>query len=132
MFLANLGLSGLGAILYTAKDLVGGLTKFYVAHVLSNLNIVVYGFSLYTIVAGGFGWGYAVMYAIYAMAAYYFESNNGARLLRVLDPDHPYLDASLQPSIFYILGLAQHTEAYSYESAKSDVEEAGDDITVTF
>ena len=89
-----------------------------------DFNIVVYGFSLYTIVAGGFGWGYAVMYAIYAMAAYYFESNNGARLLRTLDPDHPYLDASLVPSIFYLLGLAQHTEAYPFESAKTD--------TVTF
>ena len=134
MTVANFALFGLGALLYIAAGVIpglSGLTAFFVAHVLSNLSLPVYGFTLYTLVTADFGIGYALLYAVYAIYSYQSESSNGVALLRQLNPDYPYLDASLQPSILYLLGLATHVEAYPYQSVdleEVDKEEISEEI----
>ena len=45
---------------------------------------------------------------VFALGAYYLESIKGLDAIRHLNPEYPYEDKFLLPSLFYLLGFFEH------------------------
>ena len=98
-------------------DWLKGWYASYILHNISNLNYLVYIGGMIALADDAAeaddlqGWLELTVYAIFfAGGAYFMESITGTSAVRHLDPDHPYDDAILMPSLFYWVGLLEHTK----------------------
>ena len=89
----------------------------YIYYVISNLNYVVYIGGMIALADDAAeaddmqGWLELTVYALlFAGGAWFMETVTGASAIRHLDHEHPYDDSILMPSIFYWLGLLEHTK----------------------
>ena len=100
-----------------------GLAKFWLLHIVSNFEWVVNGYGIYALIDGNIGAQYIALYVfgqfIFWAIVYFF----GMSAVTFLDRDYPYLDSTLTPSIFYLLGLAKHVEQYPFEDIEWPEEE---------
>ena len=98
---------------------------FYIEHVISNLNWIVYAQSVMfftsAAITGGDVWAYVSMagYIVFATILYMIEYNYGTDAIRYLDNDY-YLDPKLVPSLFYLAGLTKHIEEIEEEEFVAD------------
>ena len=94
-----------------------GVYKSYIEYWMSNLMPAIYLFSLIglTVDAAGTsdaqGFLETVIYALMFPGAFLFmEMIHGVGALKFLDPNYPYNDELLLPSLMYKFGLAEHTD----------------------
>ena len=77
------------------------------------------------------------MYIFFQMIWWGLTSFLGMGAVTFLDRDYPYLDTTLIPSIFYLLGISQHVEQYPFEDVEwpeddeKEIGVDGDDIKNT-
>ena len=87
---------------------------FYIEHLISNLNWIAYAQSVMFFASAALTdssvWAYVSMggYLFVATVLYTIEFNYGTSAIRYLDNDY-YLDPKLLPSIFYLVGLTEHS-----------------------
>lgn len=86
------------------------LAKLWILHFVSNLEWVVNGYVLYTLIDGGVGAGYITLVVFAQLTFWAMTYFFGMGAVTFLDRDYPYLDTGLIPSIFYLFGLANHVE----------------------
>ena len=128
--------------------LIGWLEEWYawyIAHWISNVGFVVY---IYGLVSLGLdasqsedtqGFLEFVVYGIlFASAGWFMEATTGESAIMHLDPDYPYNDGLLMPSLFYIVGILDHTKRLTIKeiedgSAREPFENDGsidDDVVI--
>ena len=103
---------------------------FYIEHIISNFNWLVYFMSANTLLltAGTendfLSWLSFFGYSIFAFGLWKAEYEYGTQAIRYLNNDY-YMDEHLVPSIFYLLGLAEHQEQvkFDFESDPSQVDD---------
>ena len=88
--------------------------KLYLEHVVSNLNMVIYGYVWYRLFQAEAAWQYLVTYALWIVMQYFVTGFFGVGALKQLDRDYPYIDSSLEPSLLYLVGLYEHSRLEDY------------------
>ena len=100
-------------------------TKFYIEHLISNLNWVVYIFGLFAfgeaIIDDG-SWQSVVGTVVYFLAGYVLlviERRIGTVAIRYLDPNW-HKDELLRPSLLYIFGIIDHEDDIETEEQQQE------------
>ena len=82
---------------------------FWLEHVVSNFEWVIYGYVIYRLIDASYHWFDVLSYilsmvTLWAAVTFFF----GMGTIKFLRPDYPYLDGNLYPSIFFLLGISDH------------------------
>ncbi len=125
--LSHASLWGTATLLYAfaMSGILPSLACFWIAHVISNLEWVIYGYGTYLLVAASVSWDYVFGYLMLALIFWglsWFTFGMGA--INFLDPDYPYTDANLIPSIFYL--FIDHERPLEFDYDWADLETAED------
>ena len=99
------------------------LAKFWLEHIWSNLEWVVNGYGIYLLIDADVGGGWVFMYIFMQLIWWAMTSFLGMGAITFLDRDYPYLDTTLSPSIFYLLGISEHVEQYPFEDVEWPTED---------
>ena len=103
---------------------------FYIEHIISNFNWVVYFFAANSILTSAltqndlWSWISFVGYSFAAFGFFKAEYNYGTDAIRYLNNDY-YKDPVLLPSVLYLIGLVEHkvTDEPTYDSDESQIED---------
>ena len=135
--IAHASLWGMSTLLFVVSYF-GAFKSFkvsFIEHVISNLNWMVYLGTIVALTIDGAQANDSQSYyemAVYAMifggGAFTLELINGMGAIKYLDPDYPYDDLVLLPSIFYTLGFAEHTWAFPAHGKGGQPIQISDDI----
>jgi len=104
--------------------------QFYIEHIISNFNWLVYFFSANALLASALtqnDLGSWMSFVSYSFIAYYLwraEYEFGTEAIRYLNNDY-YKDPKLLPSILYLLGMREHkvTDELTYETDPSVIDD---------
>lgn len=115
--------------LYSWKGWLGTWLVFYIEHLISNLNWILYIDAAAQLLIAAVkqndisSW---LSVLVYAPAAYWFfkvEYEQGTNAIRYIDPSY-YSDPVLLPSLLYVFGIREHaidTKIESDDSQSDDV-----------
>ena len=102
------------------------VAKFWLLHIWSNLEWVVNIYGIIMLFDGDVGGGWIFMYGFFQLIWWALTAFLGMGAVTFLDRDYPYLDTTLIPSIFYLLGLSEHVEQYPFEDVEWPEDEEKD------
>ena len=85
------------------------LAQIWLEHFVSNLEWVANIFTIYLMIDASVGGGYVTLLIFWQIMLWGMTYFFGMGAITFLDRDYPYLDTGLIPSIFYLLGIADHT-----------------------
>ena len=88
---------------------------FWIKHVISNLNMVAYGYIGYLLWDSDYSFGRIFQYVIAASIMFALERFFGVAAIQHMRPaSWVYLDTTLKPSFFFLIGLAEHVYTYPF------------------
>ena len=103
------------------SDLITPITSLYIEHGISNLVIpaYLYGAYLFYEVAvyeeSGTSWAEFGSWILISIYTYIFQRISGSSAQYYLRPNEEYADSELRPSLFYLLGWAEHEPRVDYD-----------------
>ena len=125
--ISHASLWGTATLLYAfaMSGILPSLACFWIAHVISNFEWVIYGYGTYLLIAASVSWGWVFGYLMMAFIFWglsWFTFGMGA--INFLDPDYPYTDGNLIPSIFYL--FIDHERPLEFDYDWADLEDSKD------
>ena len=102
--------------LHLATDWADLFYAFHIEHILSNLNWLAYSGGLVLLSVEAFqsgdfqGYLEMTIYGLFFVCGIFVvELMSGVKAIQILNPEYPYDDVLLLPSLWYLLGWTTHT-----------------------
>ena len=114
--LSHASLWGTATFLYfmAMSGILPGIAVFWLEHIISNFEWVIYGYGTYLLIAASVAWGWVFFYLTMALLFWFMgRTFFGMSAINYLDPDYPYLDSNLIPSFLYL--FVDHDQSYPFE-----------------